>query len=86
MTVAEEYPNARVYGWDLNPIQPTWVPPNLEFILDDMEEDWSWEESPYDFIHTADTILAIKDWDRLLGQVLAYIFQWALVQPSACSS
>jgi hypothetical protein len=31
MDVADDYPAARVMGIDLSPIQPTAVPPNLEF-------------------------------------------------------
>lgn len=27
---ASEFPDAKVIGTDLSPIQPTWVPPNLK--------------------------------------------------------
>lgn len=27
---ADEFPNTRVIGTDISPIQPSWVPPNLE--------------------------------------------------------
>jgi SAM-dependent methyltransferase len=33
--MADEFPDAKVIGTDLSPIQPTSVPPNLEFIIDD---------------------------------------------------
>jgi hypothetical protein len=33
--VAEQHPEAIVHGWDLSPIQPTWVPPNARFLVDD---------------------------------------------------
>ncbi|KAJ3498570.1 hypothetical protein NLG97_g1023 [Lecanicillium saksenae] len=36
----DAYPSASVLGIDLSPIQPTWVPPNVEFIIDDCERDW----------------------------------------------
>lgn len=35
---ADEYPEATVVGVDLSPIQPTWVPPNVKFLVDDLEE------------------------------------------------
>jgi cyclopropane fatty-acyl-phospholipid synthase-like methyltransferase len=38
--MAEKFPNAKVLGIDLSPIQPEWVPPNCRFIVDDAEESW----------------------------------------------
>ncbi|KAF5255657.1 hypothetical protein FOXYS1_13909 [Fusarium oxysporum] len=34
MEFADKFPNASVIGTDLAPIQPGWIPPNLEFIAD----------------------------------------------------
>jgi len=34
--VADEHPDCYVTGVDLAPIQPTWVPPNVKFEVDDM--------------------------------------------------
>ncbi|UQC81420.1 methyltransferase domain-containing protein [Colletotrichum lupini] len=31
------FPNAEVTGIDLSPIQPSWVPPNVKFEVDDVE-------------------------------------------------
>ena len=36
--VADEFPSALVIGTDLSPIQPTTVPPNCRFYVDDFEE------------------------------------------------
>ncbi|WPH01849.1 S-adenosyl-L-methionine-dependent methyltransferase [Acrodontium crateriforme] len=51
MDVADDYPNAQVVGIDLSPIQPTAVPPNLEFQIMDADEDWDFD-SKFDLIHT----------------------------------
>jgi SAM-dependent methyltransferase len=40
-----------IIGIDLSPIQPTWVPPNVKFEVDDVEEDWTFHEG-FDFIHS----------------------------------
>ena len=37
---ADEHPAAEVIGIDLSPIQPTWIPPNCMFVVDDAEENW----------------------------------------------
>jgi metalloendopeptidase OMA1, mitochondrial len=34
--MAEEYPESIIKGADLAPIQPVWVPPNVQFYVDDM--------------------------------------------------
>ncbi|KAJ3542738.1 hypothetical protein NM208_g3939 [Fusarium decemcellulare] len=46
---ADIHPEAEVIGVDLSPIQPSLVPPNCNFELDDLEKDWTWS-SPFDFI------------------------------------
>lgn len=71
---ADSYPSAEVIGTDLSPIQPSWVPPNLRFIVDDAEEPWLFSASrPFDFIHARDLGGAIADWPRLLRQAYAQL-------------
>ncbi|KAK1855538.1 methyltransferase domain-containing protein [Colletotrichum chrysophilum] len=40
MEVGDQYPGAEVTGADLSPIQPDWIPPNVRFIVDDVEDEW----------------------------------------------
>ncbi|TDZ46831.1 Secondary metabolism regulator LAE1 [Colletotrichum trifolii] len=49
MDYADLHPESEVIGVDLSPMQPSWVPPNLSFELDDLEKDWTWSK-PFDFI------------------------------------
>lgn len=35
-----EYPSAVVIGTDLSPTQPSWVPPNVRFEVDDFKDEW----------------------------------------------
>lgn len=66
---ADSYPSAEVIGTDLSPIQPSWVPPNLRFLVDDAESPWLFSASrPFDFIHARDLGGAIANWPRLLRQ------------------
>lgn len=48
---ADEHPEAEVIGTDISPIQPTWVPPNVRFVIDDCILDWTWPENHFDFVH-----------------------------------
>ncbi|SMY26882.1 unnamed protein product [Zymoseptoria tritici ST99CH_1A5] len=49
--VADEYPDAQVIGADLSPIQPSAVPPNLEFQIMDADEEWNFSPK-FDLVHT----------------------------------
>lgn len=65
--VADAYPHAVVTATDLSPIQPTWVPPNVRFQVDDAEDTWTFS-TKFDLIHTLCLTGCIKDWDRLFEQ------------------
>ncbi|RDW73611.1 S-adenosyl-L-methionine-dependent methyltransferase-5 [Coleophoma crateriformis] len=47
---ADEHPEAEVIGVDLSPIQPLFVPSNVKFQIDDVEEEWTYS-SKFDFIN-----------------------------------
>ncbi|KAI0169782.1 S-adenosyl-L-methionine-dependent methyltransferase [Hypoxylon sp. FL1284] len=64
--MGDTYPSANVLGIDLSPIQPEWVPPNVRFMVDDVESPWLYPKNHFDYIHSRHTIMAIKDWNRLL--------------------
>jgi SAM-dependent methyltransferase len=66
---ADQFPNSEVIGTDLSPIQPSWVPPNLHFEVDDAESEWLFNVSkPFDYIHTRDLGGSIGDWPKLIQQ------------------
>jgi methylase of polypeptide subunit release factors len=50
IAVGDQYSHANIVGNDLSPIQPDWVPPNVKFVVDDVEADWA-EPIQYDHIH-----------------------------------
>ncbi|KAB8235638.1 class I SAM-dependent methyltransferase [Aspergillus alliaceus] len=66
---ADEHPESEVIGNDLSPIQPSWVPPNLRFEVDDFEAPWSYSQ-PFDYIHGRELEGFIRDHDRLFVQAL----------------
>jgi SAM-dependent methyltransferase len=72
--MADEYPSAEVIGTDLSPIQPTWVPPNCKFWVDDVESDWNYRESEaFDFIHGRGMAGGIRDWPRLFSRIYTHL-------------
>jgi len=71
---ADSFPSAEVIGTDLSPIQPSWVPPNLQFLVDDAESAWLYSANrPFDFIHARDLGGAIANWPRLLRQAYEHL-------------
>jgi ubiquinone/menaquinone biosynthesis C-methylase UbiE len=48
--MGDRFPNAQIIGVDLSPIQTVWVPPNVKFEVDDIEEEWTFRENHFDFI------------------------------------
>ncbi|KAL1995113.1 hypothetical protein VTN49DRAFT_1300 [Thermomyces lanuginosus] len=65
---ADQHPQAEVIGCDLSPIQPSLVPPNLKFLVDDIESDWAYEKDPFDFIHARYLSLSIKNFGKLIKE------------------
>lgn len=65
MEFADKYPDCEVIATDLSAIQPSFVPPNLQFEIDDCEEEWMYSH-PFDFIHIRGMGGSIADWPGLL--------------------
>jgi SAM-dependent methyltransferase len=68
---ADEYPSAVVIGTDLSPIQPSYVPPNLSFYVDDFEQPWEFGgTATFDFIHWRGLCGSTAEWPKLYGQAM----------------
>ncbi|KAL0943893.1 UMTA [Colletotrichum truncatum] len=59
----EEHPESEVLGIDLSPSQPEFVPSNVKFEIDDIEEDWLYSR-PFDYIHSRLIQSGIADWKK----------------------
>ncbi|PSN75231.1 S-adenosyl-L-methionine-dependent methyltransferase [Corynespora cassiicola Philippines] len=90
----EEFPSATITAIDLSPIQPTWVPPNVKFEIDDAEETWTWQENFFDLVHMRTMTGCIRNWDRLFEQAykhtkpggyieLQEMDYWGVIAPSS---
>ncbi|EXJ89673.1 hypothetical protein A1O3_02740 [Capronia epimyces CBS 606.96] len=85
--IADRFPMAQVIGTDLSPIQPVWVPPNLQFYIDDAESDWTFHESEkFDFIHGRALCGGIADWPRFYAQAYEHLQPggWLEMQDHEC--
>ncbi|ERF74816.1 hypothetical protein EPUS_03200 [Endocarpon pusillum Z07020] len=83
---ADENPSATVTGVDLSPVQPRWIPPNCQFQIDDIEEEWTYPlpipdptsgevsgARGLDFVHGRMLSLGVKDWPCLFRQSFTHL-------------
>lgn len=68
MQAADRYPSAEIIGFDISPVQPSWVPPNLVFEVDDLEQEWLWGAGSFDFVHCRFMFMSVLDWPAMLAQ------------------
>ena len=60
MDFADRFPSANVIGIDLSPIQPTWIPQNCEFVVDDARDDWKYFNK-FDFVHCRQLHMSVEE-------------------------
>ncbi|RDW56952.1 hypothetical protein BP5796_13019 [Coleophoma crateriformis] len=65
--IADLYPQAEVVGIDLSPIQPAFVPPNVTFQIDDLEEPWTFNYK-FDLIYARTMSGSLSDWPKFFQQ------------------
>ncbi|KAH7034270.1 methyltransferase domain-containing protein [Macrophomina phaseolina] len=70
--MADLFPNAEVLGNDLSPEQPSWVPPNVKFTVDDVELDWAYA-TLFDYIFSRYMATSIGDWPKLVKNVYDHL-------------
>ncbi|RBR24860.1 uncharacterized protein FIESC28_02350 [Fusarium coffeatum] len=84
---ADMFPHASVVGTDLAPIQPSWVPPNLEFQIDDCTQEWTFQPESLDYVHIRWMLGSIMDWTALFQQAYRALKPGGYIEsfePSSC--
>ncbi|KXH31320.1 methyltransferase [Colletotrichum salicis] len=78
-TVGDRYPSAEVTGVDLSPIQPSWVPSNVRFFVDDVEDDWL-SGNNFDLIHMRNLASLVHELPMLLERVFDNLKPGAFIE------
>ncbi|KAF5614743.1 amidohydrolase family [Fusarium sp. NRRL 52700] len=63
-----QYPGCEVIGTDISPIQPSWVPPNVKFEIEDFNQDWTFPAESFDYVHLRYLVGCVPNWDNLFEQ------------------
>lgn len=72
--MGDAYPSAIAEATDLSPIQPTAVPDNVHFLIDDAEqEDWAVPVNHYDYIHTRLMLGSFHDFRTIMAQAYKHL-------------
>jgi SAM-dependent methyltransferase len=67
--MAARYPQAEILGIDISRIQKrTAVPPNVKFVIDNVENPWPCPDESVDFIHARGLAGGVSDWPGLFKQ------------------
>ncbi|KAK1453492.1 methyltransferase [Colletotrichum melonis] len=69
-------PFRRVTGVDLSPIQPSWVPSNARFFVDDVEDDWLAEA----YVETQDFGANVKSDDGTMPENWPLLEFWSKIR------
>jgi len=62
------YPDAEVIGNDFSPVQPSMVPKNVKFEVDDVEHPWTHQQK-FGYVHTRFMAGSIADWPKLVERI-----------------
>lgn len=74
MEMAELFPDTAVVGTDLSPSQPTVIPPNLQFVIDDAAEpDWLYPHAHFSYIHTRVLLGCFEDFRQIISRAFLYL-------------
>ncbi|KAK6951284.1 hypothetical protein Daesc_007815 [Daldinia eschscholtzii] len=66
---ADAFPKCEVIGTDISPTQPSWVPGNLRFEMDDFNlTPWTFAPGTFDFVHMRYLCGAVLDWDAVYAE------------------
>lgn len=68
------FPDAEITGTDLSPVQPTEVPENVHFLVDDAtEDDWLWNDDHFDFIRLANMTGSLPSYKDVLRKAFKHL-------------
>jgi len=72
--LGDEFPDAEVQATDLSPIQPSTVPENVHFFIDDASDvDWVLPPGYFDFIHSRMLLGSFTDFKDIIERSFFYL-------------
>jgi len=72
IAMGERYTSSEVIAMDISVFQPTDVPPNVVFQIDDVTEEWTFTQ-PFDFIHVRNLSGSFADWGAIYREAFKHL-------------
>lgn len=69
--MAFKFPNSRVIGIDLSPIQVNPPPDNVRWEVGDADERWTFPPNYFSFVHTTGLLGGISDWRKFFQRAFS---------------
>ena len=79
IAMGECYPNAEIIATDISAHQPSSVPPNVVFQIDDAQDGWTFTES-FDLIHMRGMAGAFSDWPAIYAEAFQHLKQGGILE------
>ncbi|PQE16706.1 methyltransferase domain-containing protein [Rutstroemia sp. NJR-2017a BBW] len=75
MGMGDQWPDAEIIGTDIAKVQPTAVPLNVFFEIDDAEEEggWTWPANEFDLVHLRNMAGAFSNWDNIYAEAFVHL-------------
>lgn len=86
--LGDQYPLFQIQGTDLSPIQPSSVPPNVEFFVDDAtEHDWGVDAAHFDYVHMRAMCGSFESYKSIIERSFHYLKPgaWMEIQEFMCT-
>ena len=79
IAMGERCPNAEIIATDISAHQPTSVPPNVVFQIDDAQDGWTFTE-PFDLIYMRGMAGAFSDWPLIYAEAFQHLKQGGVLE------
>lgn len=83
---ADQYPSAEVVGTDVSPMQPSWIPPNLRFEIENACDEWTFKPESFDYVHIRYMLGSVPDWAKMFKEAYRVLKPGGWIESHECSA
>lgn len=58
---------------DISPIQPSFIPPNVRFEVDDINKEWTYPKDHFDFVHIRCMLGTVANWTDFYKSMIEWV-------------
>lgn len=73
MQMADAFPDCSIVGMDISPIQPKEKPSNVEWVLHNVEAEWSFPNDHFDYVRLSLLNGSFADFGETMRTVVRFV-------------